>query len=368
MKILYIIDQTNLFGSELHVFDLIRKLAPSNQIKLLAFKDGPLIELINGLGIDVCIIKVDWLSGIFKAGKVMNLIKGFSPDIIHSHQPKAIFFGSIVSKMAGKKHIATIHSIPNGFAVAHKGFKKHIVLIFHIFAQYCAEAFSVKSIFLTRYNKIRYSFFKKKAVVIYNWVSDRLPSNQGIPETENQRHDPHVIKFLSIGSIDENKGFKELLEIFNSIRESIKYELLIVGSGDKKTEDYLKNYIIDHNMQSEVKLLGYQSNLAPVYNNAHYFILLPKEEAFGLVFIEAMHFGLAIICSDMPQLREIIPAENIFIKNQNSIDRETLDKISNRRYREIVGPINRSVSKKLFSIEEQIKLVSELYVSVITNK
>jgi len=366
VKILYIIDQTNLFGSELHVYDLVKKLGPHNQIKVIAFNDGPLIKAINDLNleIEISIVKLTWFSGFLKSNKIIGIIRKFSPEIVHSHQPKAIFYGSIFSKLAEKKHIATIHSIPNGFAQIYHGLKRAIVLIFHTFVQYVAEALSTKSIFITHYNREKFSLFKNKSVVIYNWVSDRLTTNTEKSISVNKDSELNYISFLSAGSIDENKGFKELLALFKQLKGLFKFNLLIAGVGNKEIEDYLKTYIADNSMQSEVRFLGYQNNLGVFYNNAHYFILLPKEEAFGLVYIEAMQFGLPVICSDLPQLREIIPAENIFIKSGQSLGQKDIEKICDEKYRENVGLINKSVSHKLFNIDVQIKLVSELYLSL----
>ena len=366
MKILYIIDQTNLFGSELHVYDLVRKLGPHNQIKIIAFNDGPLIKAINdlNLNIEISIVKLTWVSGFLKSKDIQSIIKKFSPEIIHSHQPKAIFYGSMLSKLARKKHIATIHSIPNGFAQIHHGFKRVAVLIFHTIIQFVAEALSTKSIFITHYSEKKMGFFKNKSIVIYNWVSDRLTQNSEGPIVTNKDLERNKISFLSVGSIDENKGFKELLIIFNKLKGVFKFKLLIAGTGNIKIEEYLKSYVASNSMQPEVEFLGYQTNLEAFYSNADYFILLPKEEAFGLVFIEAMQFGLPIICSDLPQLREIIPAENIFVKNGHTLEQKDINKICDIKYRENVGHINKSIAQKLFNIDVQIKLVSDLYLSL----
>ncbi len=123
MKILYIIDQTNLFGSELHVFDLIKKLGPLNQITLIAFNNGPLINMIKELNLNITVIVIDlsWFPNAFKLLKLINQVKNISPNIIHSHQPKAILYGSIIAKFVGKKHISTIHSIPYVSASIYEG-------------------------------------------------------------------------------------------------------------------------------------------------------------------------------------------------------------------------------------------------------
>jgi len=364
VKILYIIDQTNLFGSELHVFDLIKKLGPLNQITLIAFNNGPLINMIKELNLNITVIVIDlsWFPNAFKLLKLINQVKNISPNIIHSHQPKAILYGSIIAKFVGKKHISTIHSIPYVSASIYKGLKHTLVKIFHTSVQFTAELFSTKSIFLTNYNKKRYSFFKKKSIVLYNWVSNRF-NIAGL--SSEQKTDSHSkIHFLAIGSITRVKGFWEMLQLLNNIKETVDFELLVVGKGDAEFENTLHEFVADNDLSDRVFFLGYQSNLNPLYQSSDCFILLPKEETFGLVFIEAMQFGLPVICSDIPQLREIIPPENIFVKNGQTLAQEDIDKICDKEYRERIGHINKSVSEKLFNIDVQIKLVSDLYLSL----
>ena len=61
--------------------------------------------------------------------------------------------------------------------------------------------------------------------------------------------------------------------------------------------------------------------LKKLYENAHYFILLSKAEALGLVFLEAASFGLPIITSDTGGIKSVVRNNGIFFNkkkpNQN---------------------------------------------------
>jgi glycosyltransferase involved in cell wall biosynthesis len=362
MKIVYIIGEAKLYGSELHLFDLIKKLAGQNQIKLIAFSDGPLLDLIrqNSINIEIVIVKFSWMNGLFNLFKLKREIKRFAPNIVHSHQPIAILFGSLAAKLSNVKHIATIHSLPNVSSLEHTGLKRRLVYTFHCSVQFIAEALSDKSIFITFYNKQKYSFCKRKAIVIYNWVSDRFNTFE---KNENEVGD--FIRFISVSSINKGKGIIELLNIFKDLKDKLNYKLVIAGEGKEDITNEIKAFIIENNLQKNIEMAGYQTNLVPFYNNADQFILLAKDEAFGLVFIEAMQFGLPIICTDLPQLREIIPEGNIFINLDTGFDNDSINRISDVNYRNKIGLVNKNKAKTSFNMGDQIAKVEKLYREVI---
>ena len=362
MKIVYIVGNTDLYGSELHLFDLIKQLNSTNKIKLIAFSNGPLIDLIkkNYSNVEISIIKVTWLNGIFKIFEIRKEITNFDADLVHSHQPIAIFWGSICSKISFNKHISTLHSLPNGNAIEYNGVKRKIVYIFHCLVQFIAEGLSSKNIFITYYSKEKHSYFKNKALVVYNWVSDRFKTFEKI---ENENDDR--IKFLTASSLNKGKGMMELLTRFNEIKTKINYKLTIAGAGDENFMNEMRKFIIDNALQNYVNMVGYQADLSSYYMNADYFVLLTRGETFGLVFAEAMKFGLPVICTNLPQLKEIIPDGNIFVGLKERFDDKNLEKILDNDYKKNMGLINAQRANTAFNLENQISKIITIYQEVI---
>ena len=149
------------------------------------------------------------------------------------------------------------------------------------------------------------------------------------------------------------------------MKDKLNYKLVIAGEGKEDITNEIKAFIIENNLQKNIEMAGYQTNLVPFYNNADQFILLAKDEAFGLVFIEAMQFGLPIICTDLPQLREIIPEGNIFINLDTGFDNDSINRISDVNYRNKIGLVNKNKAKTSFNMGDQIAKVEKLYREVI---
>ncbi len=128
----------------------------------------------------------------------------------------------------------------------------------------------------------------------------------------NDRSSNEVLKVLYVGKMIKEKGLDVLSAVIKR-SDSSKYNFGLVGKGE-----YLKN-LNDVLKKKNVSYFGYVSNehkLADIYRK-HDVLLLPSirtrkwEELFGIVILEAMSSGLAVIAS-----RHVGPCELI----QNGTD------------------------------------------------
>lgn len=112
------------------------------------------------------------------------------------------------------------------------------------------------------------------------------------------------VRFLFIGRDWERKGGKKAVEVLNSLHSrGVKVKLTVVGADiDLSNAPYevkvIKNLDVSVNSQKEV--------MKDLYRQAHFFILPVNIEAFGIVFSEAMSFGLPVITHNVCALPEIL--------------------------------------------------------------
>ena len=103
--------------------------------------------------------------------------------------------------------------------------------------------------------------------------------------------------FLEILRLNKQKNFIFLLHCFKSIIQNNKNVILkILGDG----EDYhkLNQYIIKNNLQNNIFLEGYQTNVFDHFAEAEAFILSSLWEDPGFVLVEAAFANTTIISSD----------------------------------------------------------------------
>lgn len=102
---------------------------------------------------------------------------------------------------------------------------------------------------------------------------------------------------LYVGSICERKGLDLLFKSLSHI--DIKYELHIVGNGNKIDISQLKKLAQDLDISNNIVWRGYKEgdDLIKEYENATCFVLPTREDCFGLVLLEAAAANLPIVSS-----------------------------------------------------------------------
>lgn len=365
MRILYLIDKPfALFGAEHHFLDLISYQKNINEICCVILQDGILGERLKGLGITTIVIEWPRFGSTESLlNRLQSVIQEFNPDLVHSHKPTATYYGSLVCKRANIKHVSTIHAIPWHTAANKKGFKRIASFLFHLKLQYFSEKRSIINIFVSQKSLNNFAIFKTKAKCIYNWLSPRFNSNCDYKILNGE------YKFLCVSSLVKTKGIVEVIELFMVINKIYPMSVLtIVGeSSDREYKMHLIELVNKYKLERSVTFVGYQNELREYYENSNVFISLTKGETFGLVFVEAMYFGLPIISSDMKILREIIHSENLFLKFNENINQFELKSFLNVQNLKKISIINRMYAKSNFNFEIQQKKLNETYHSVLFN-
>lgn len=110
------------------------------------------------------------------------------------------------------------------------------------------------------------------------------------------RLDSKKYHLVTMGRMVHSKGFDLLLDLFNNVHQKREDMILhFIGDGEEMTNLQLKADKL--NLQQHVKFWGNQRNPYPILNQMDGFILLPRYEGQGLVFLEAMVLGLQIFTS-----------------------------------------------------------------------
>ena len=89
-----------------------------------------------------------------------------------------------------------------------------------------------------------------------------------------------------------------LLKAFNNVKDKLKFKLIIIGKG--KNKDLLKKYIIENNLNNNIKIINYKKNPYPYLNKADFFILSSRYEGLPNVLLEAQFLKKPIISSNCP--------------------------------------------------------------------
>jgi len=195
-----------------------------------------------------------------------------------------------------------------------------------------------------------------------NYKAYRIPHCINLKLFKSEETKNKKTKILYVGRLAEEKGIKELLEIFSKFDPN-KVEFVIVGKG------HLDEYIKSKQEELPLTYLGYISDkkkLADIYAESNIFVLnsyrIDKwEEFFGIVLLEAMASGLPIVATDCVGPKElIINGKNGFLvkqKNNEEFYKALKKLVDNPKLREKMGKYGKEFVKN-YSIE---KVSSKLY-------
>ena len=122
-----------------------------------------------------------------------------------------------------------------------------------------------------------------------------------------------------VGRIDPAKGQGTFIKAAAGLMKRIggngvKLKFVIVGEETLGSEDghleELKAMVTQFHLENSVLFTGYLENIPEVMQSFDLFVMPSKQEAFGLVAIEAMAMECPIVISSGGSAREIVGAED----------------------------------------------------------
>ncbi|RJQ78733.1 MAG: glycosyltransferase [Desulfobacteraceae bacterium] len=348
-------------GIEGHINILARGLAKNKiDVSVLVSNTRNRIEKISFDGIQV--IKAPEFGRIASAPINPNfpmLLKSFvrETDLFHFHLPNPTAVISWVISGIQKPYVASYHS-----DIVRQ---KRLYFFFKPFEKYFFSKVSRIIVASPRYletSKILQKYKSKSSIIPYGISIDRFNKvdHRCVKGIKNQFKKPII---LFIGKFRYYKGLPVLLESMQNV-DAI---LVIIGSGNRELKEKYK-------CRDKAVFLGeLNDNAVNAYLHACDILVLPsvkRSEAFGIVLLEAMACGKAVISTELGtgtsyvnlhyQTGIVVPANNRFELS------EAMNKIlRNADLRRSFGNNGRERVKKYFTDKKMISDTIDLYKSIL---
>ena len=230
---------------------------------------------------------------------IRKAIREFKPDVLHMHVPNTSVFWALIIPEARRTpwvlhwhadvDVGQLSSAMRAAYFAYRFFEKAILVR--------ARAIITTSLPYADASYALSSFRKKCFVIPLGLDSARMAK---VTPTEIADAKSHWLvstkrKVLAVGRLTYYKGFDTLI---HAMLQAPDCSLLIGGEG--KLRERLERKL---GLQDRVRFLGRVSDrgLAACYSACDVFCLpsIDRSEAFGLVLLEAFHYGAAIVASDI---------------------------------------------------------------------
>jgi glycosyltransferase involved in cell wall biosynthesis len=136
-----------------------------------------------------------------------------------------------------------------------------------------------------------------------------------------------VVHLLSVGSIIPRKGFHDLLAALAPLAD-LPWTLSIAGDTTRNAGAFVQliGDIARFGFEKRVKVLGAvsDSELDILYTQADVFVLASLFEGYGMVYAEAMAYGLPIIATSGGAIPDTVPSEAGLLVSPGDIPALTL--------------------------------------------
>ena len=120
-------------------------------------------------------------------------------------------------------------------------------------------------------------------------------------EIPNSGYEPNTLVW--VGRLSSEKNPVDVLKVLELIRKEVPDVVLyIVGAHKEKYRKQMVRYIVNHDLGTNVHMVGFTLDTAKYYRKASVFLMTSSFEGFSLSLAEALSFGVPTVMYDIPYI------------------------------------------------------------------
>jgi glycosyltransferase involved in cell wall biosynthesis len=183
----------------------------------------------------------------------------------------------------------------------------------------------------------------------------------------NYRCSDSEVLLVTVGRLIARKAVSQLISVMNMFKDK-NARLLVIGKGP--LEQNLKNECKDKRLMNKTIFLGFveESEKYRILRMCDIYVSTSQHEGFGLVFLEAMHSGLPIVCYDHGGHTEFVQNNEtgyIVPLNDLNLFKERCEfLIDNQDLRRSIGENNKRRVRE-FYIDKSASMYEEAFTSIL---
>lgn len=224
--------------------------------------------------------------------KLWRFFREERPDIVHTHLFGADIWGKLAALLA---RVKVIISTEHNTWYDESWFRHKLKWVV---AQFSDKIIAISQAVAEYTHRIE-GVSPQKLVVIKNGIA----LDQFLSVDCHQRSEGQPVKLISIGRLEEQKGFDVLLDALAQIREK-NWELTIVGGGSLLSD--LEDRVRLLGLEKKVQFFGTTEEVPTLLSESDVFVLASRWEGLGLVVMEAMAAGVPIVATQVGGIPELI--------------------------------------------------------------
>ncbi len=304
MRVLELCLSPDYGGLEMHMRDFSRWLweKPDCQLFLAVQSGTPLQKALDDLAVSRMFFRKK--TGKFplsRARSLAHFIKTQEIDVVHVHWKFDLPLVALAKKLSDRKFLF-VHTRQMNMPG-----KKHDP--YHRFIYGQMDGFIAITRYIENQAHINLPLDSHKIFqVYYGYSPPAMVERRRIAELKKQFNISGKMVVALVGRLSEYKGQHLLIEAIEKLhKKGMGVQAFIIGPAFEK--DYarkLRQMVIDRDMQEQIRFIDFYDKPFELMTCFDVLVLTTRNETFGLVLIEAMHAGIAVIGSDAGGVPEII--------------------------------------------------------------
>jgi len=308
----------------------------SNGFEVLTVSaDGKELAAIKSTGIPHQIInltrKISPIADTIALWKMIQLIKSFKPDIVHTHTPKAGLIGMMAAWIC--RVPIRLHTVAGLPVMEAQGLKKSLLILTEKITCFCAIKVYPNSNGLMDFMINNFRSFKHKFKVLGKGSTNGIITNHYTLTSElselatqlksKYNFQPSDLVFCFIGRLVGDKGLNELINVFDILSKKNNCKLLLVGMQEPELDPLTANCLEIIQNNKNIISLGYQDDVRVALAASNVFVFPSYREGFPNVVMQAQSMGVPCIVSDINGCNELVSHNKsgliIQVKNETAL-------------------------------------------------
>ena len=303
LKVLHIISGDLWAGAEVQAFTLIDKLNAQCEICVALMNHGELEQRLSAAGVKVQVFDEAKKSARAIIQGLNQLIKTFSPDLIHSHRQKENILGCLANILAHwplKQRAISVRTQHGAAEYKSAGIKKLIAKADTWCGKYLQDAVIAVSADLA--TKLDHDFKPEHIHLICNGVN--IDPTRLTPATDVRALAPQALHVGIIGRLEAVKRvdiFLQLAAHFRAEKAQIYFHVI----GDGKERDSL-HYLAKQLELDNLHFHGHRSDSQAAMAALDFIVMCSDHEGTPMTSLEALALGKPLIAHKVGGLAEVL--------------------------------------------------------------
>lgn len=249
--------------------------------------------------------------------KLREIIKEMKPDVVHTTQYKADYFGRIACIGLDVKVLTHIRN-----ASLHKDFFRRYsnIILDRWTDMYVSVSSVVKELVDKNYNKTG-----RPSLVMHNFIDlKKVESAAPADKASFGLQGKKVI--ISVGRLVSVKNIDLIISAMPHVLKKVPdAHFLAVGDGGMMNK--LKQQVKELGLEGNVTLAGYRTDVFSLLKMSDIYVMPSSNEGFGNAHLEAMACGLPGVLSDSIPTKSFAESCTIYCENDENVIAENICRI-----------------------------------------